>query len=54
LLVVNINYAKTLKDFSLIYTALTRIKKHNLGSFLTVVSSSENLRIYGDTWKKIN
>ena len=52
LLVVNINHAKTLKDFSVIYTALTRIKKHNLGSFLTVISSSENLKSYGDTWKK--
>ncbi|MDA9628875.1 NERD domain-containing protein [Pelagibacteraceae bacterium] len=54
LLVININQAKTLKDFAIIYTALTRIKKHSLGSFLTVISGAEKLNQYGLSWKKNN
>ena len=52
LLIVNINQAKTLKDYAVIYTALTRIKKHNLGSHLTVICSDEKLFEYGKTWKQ--
>lgn len=54
LLVININQAKTLKDFAIIYTALTRIKKHSLGSFLTVISGAEKLNQYGLSWKNSN
>ena len=52
LLIININHAKSIKDYSVIYTALTRIKKHNLGSHLTVICSNEKLFEYGKTWKK--
>ena len=50
LLIVNINKARSLRDYAIIYTALTRIKKHKLGSFLTVICSDENLSDYGSTW----
>ena len=52
LLIININHAKSIKDYSVIYTALTRIKKHNLGSHLTVICSDEKLFEYGKTWKQ--
>ena len=46
MIVILITKAKTPKDFALIYTGLTRIKQHPLGSFLTVVNTTENLKNY--------
>ena len=40
------------KALALIYTGLTRIKRHLEGSFLTVVSSANELKNYGKTWPK--
>ncbi len=50
LLVINITHAKTQRDLALIYTGLTRLKKHPLGSCLTVVSSARQLRSFGKIW----
>ena len=41
--VINITKAKTQKDFAIIYTALTRIKKHPEGSILKIITTSEEL-----------
>jgi hypothetical protein len=50
LIVLNITHAKTPKDFALIYTGLTRLKKHPLGSCMTVVCSENRLKRFGDLW----
>ena len=38
------------EDRALIYTALTRIQRHENGSCLTVVSSCPELKAYGQSW----
>lgn len=38
------------KALALIYTGLTRVKRHTEGSFLTVISCASELREYGKTW----
>ena len=50
LIVLNITHAKTPKDFALIYTGLTRLKKHPLGSCMTVVCSERSLAGFGKHW----
>lgn len=40
------------KSLALIYTGLTRLKKHSKGSYLTVVSCADKLISYGKTWPK--
>lgn len=35
---------------ALLYTGLTRLKRHSEGSFLTVISKSSELREYGKSW----
>jgi hypothetical protein len=47
LLVLNITQAQTPKDWALIYTGLTRLKKHQTGSCLTVVCSEQKLAGFG-------
>lgn len=39
-------------DRALIYTGLTRLKRHTKGSYLTVVSCANELIEYGQTWPK--
>ena len=48
MIVILITRAKTQKDLSVIYTGLTRIKQHPLGSFLTIVNTTERLKNYQD------
>jgi hypothetical protein len=48
--VVVITKAKSPKDFALIYTGLTRLKKHRDGSSLTVVCSETGLGPFGELW----
>lgn len=50
LLVVYVDDATSIKDLALIYIGLTRLKRSMKGSALTVVSTSEILRSYGETW----
>lgn len=38
------------KSLALIYTGLTRLKRHTEGSYLTIVSCAEELITYGKTW----
>lgn len=38
------------EDRALLYTALTRLRRHEHGSCLTVVSCCDELRGYGETW----
>lgn len=40
------------KSLALIYTGLTRLKRHTEGSYLTVVSCADELLSYGKTWPK--
>lgn len=49
-LVIFIGQAIDRKSLALIYTGLTRLKRHVDSSFLTVVSCSNELRNYGKTW----
>lgn len=49
-LVVRIDQAESNRDLALLYTALTRLKRHNNGSYLTVVCSEPSLAQYGATW----
>ena len=46
-LVVHFNRVETLEDRALIYTALTRLKRHPNGGKLTVVSSCPDLSYFG-------
>ena len=49
-LVIYIGPKVNAKTLALIYTGLTRLKRHDQGSCLTVVSSSEMLLEYGKSW----
>jgi len=40
------------KSLALIYTGLTRLKRHEEGSYLTIVSCADKLIPYGKTWPK--
>ena len=40
------------KSLALIYTGLTRLKRHTEGSCLTIVSCANELIPYGKTWPK--
>ena len=51
-LVIFIGQSVDRKSLALIYTGLTRLKRHAEGSYLTVVSCSNELREYGQTWPK--
>lgn len=35
----------------LVYTGITRLKRHEKGSFLTIVSTSQRLQEYGSSWR---
>lgn len=50
LLVVQIEKADDPADLALIYTGLTRLKRHAKGSWITVVCSAPNLAAFGKTW----
>lgn len=49
-LIVGLTRGKTPSDRALIYSGLTRLKRHPAGSFLTVVCGSENLCEFGALW----
>jgi hypothetical protein len=49
-LILCIDHAFEIKDRTLLYIGMTRTKRHELGSFLTVVSSEPSLDGYGRTW----
>lgn len=49
-LVVHVAHASRSISKALIYAALTRLKRHERGSLLTVVCSAEELREYGSAW----
>ena len=49
-IVIFIGKAFNNKSLSLVYTGLTRLKWHAESSFMTVVSSAEELAEYGKTW----
>ena len=51
LIVLNITHAKSRQDFALIYTGLTRLKRHVLGSCMTVVCSEPTLAEFGAQWR---
>lgn len=51
-LVIFIGQTVDKKSLALIYTGLTRLKRHTDGSFLTVVSCAKELQDYGKTWPK--
>lgn len=49
-LIVYVGSIKRPEDPALLYTALTRLKRHEKGSTLTVVSSAPELRAFGQSW----
>jgi thymidine kinase len=49
-LVVGLTRARTPTDRALIYSGLTRLKRHPAGSFLTVVCCADGLREFGALW----
>lgn len=49
-IVIFIGHSVDKKSLALIYTGLTRLKKHSQGSYLTVVSCAGELVTYGQTW----
>lgn len=49
-LVVCIDRFKTQEDRALVYVALSRLKRHSAGSYLTVVCGARELEEYGRTW----
>lgn len=51
-LVVYVDSVSQATDRALLYTALTRLKRHENGSALTVVSSCAELREFGETWPR--
>ena len=49
-LIVFVATVKHAADKALLYTALTRLRRHNHGSCLTVVSCCDELKAYGESW----
>ena len=49
-LVVQISKASDTTGLALAYAAITRLKKDDRGSFLTVICSAPQLREFGQTW----
>jgi hypothetical protein len=49
-LIIGLTRGRTPTDRALIYSGLTRLKRHPAGSFLTVVSCAESLREFGALW----
>jgi len=49
-IVIYVGKSVNKKALALIYTGLTRLKRHEQSSFLTVVSCADELRAYGKTW----
>ena len=49
-LILCVDHAQEIKDKTLLYIGITRTKRHELGSFLTVVSGEPSLDGYGRTW----
>ena len=45
-IIFSLTSAQQLTDFYRIYTALTRVKKHPNSSFLTVISSCNDLNLF--------
>ena len=53
-LVVQVSKADSLDKLSLLYTGITRLKKNDNGSYLTVVCSAPELEDFGRTWPSFN
>lgn len=49
-LVIFVGESVRKKSLALIYTGLTRLKRHTEGSYLTVISCANELREYGKSW----
>lgn len=49
-IVVWVDRTENERDLALLYTGLTRLKRHNVGSYLTVVCSDLSLVRYGTSW----
>lgn len=51
-LVLHVGRARTKEDLALVYTAMTRLRHDDAGSYLTVVCEAPELREFGTTWPK--
>lgn len=49
-LILFVDSIKRAEDKALLYTALTRLRRHEHGSCLAVVSGCQELRTYGESW----
>lgn len=50
-MVINISRANLPEDMATIYVALSRLKRHTGGSYLTVICSAPELEAFGKTWQ---
>jgi superfamily I DNA/RNA helicase len=50
ILLICVNRVKNQRDMALLYTAMTRLKWSNSGSFITIVCAEPDLAKYGKTW----
>lgn len=53
-LIVGLTRGRTSRDRALIYSGLTRLKRHPAGSFLTVVCCSESICEFGALWPDLS
>lgn len=51
-LVLHVGRARTQEDLALVYTAMTRLRHDDAGSYLTVICEAPELREFGATWPK--
>ena len=49
-MVIHISRAATAGELAAVYVALSRLRRSESGSFLTVVCSAPELESYGRTW----
>ena len=49
-MVININRADASEELAAIYVALSRLKREEQGSYLTVICSTPKLKEFGKTW----
>lgn len=50
-MVIHISRANLPEDLATIYVALSRLKRHTVGSYLTVICSAPELEVFGKTWQ---
>jgi hypothetical protein len=50
-MIIHISRANLPEDLATIYVALSRLKRHTVGSYLAVICSAPELEVFGKTWQ---